>query len=58
MAKEKVQKAKQRSTKYINKAKDRVTRTPLNIGGELRCSGRVTVPAPLVVWVPHTQLPL
>jgi hypothetical protein len=33
--KEKVQKAKQRSTKYIHKAKDRVTRTPLNIGGEL-----------------------
>jgi hypothetical protein len=26
---------------YIYKTKDRVTRTPLKIGGELRCSGRV-----------------
>jgi hypothetical protein len=30
-----------------HKIKDRVTRTPLNTGGELRCSGRVVVPAPL-----------
>ena len=30
------------------KTKDRVTRTPLKTGGELRCSGRVPVPAPLV----------
>jgi hypothetical protein len=38
---EKVQKDKQRSTKHTYKTKDRVTRTPLKIGGELRCSGRV-----------------
>ena len=38
---EKVQKDKQRSTKYTHKAKDRVTRTPLKPGGELRCSGGV-----------------
>ena len=40
--KEKVQKDKQRSTKHTYKAKDRVTRTPLKIGGELRFSGRVS----------------
>ena len=39
--KEKVQKDKQRSTKHTHKAKDRVTRTPLKIGGELRSSERV-----------------
>ena len=39
--KEKVQKYKQRSTKHTYKTKDRVTRTPLKTGGELRCSGRV-----------------
>ena len=41
--KEKVQKDKQRSTKHTctYKTKDRVTRTPLKTGGELRCSGRV-----------------
>ena len=37
----KVQKDKQRSTKHTYKTKDRVTRTPLKSGGELRCSGRV-----------------
>ena len=37
--KEKVQKYKQRSTKHTYKAKERVTRTPLKTGGELRCSG-------------------
>jgi hypothetical protein len=37
----KVQKDKQRSTKHTYKTKDRVTRTPLKAGGELRCSGRV-----------------
>jgi hypothetical protein len=37
----KVQKDKQRSTKHTHKTKDRVTRTPLNTGGDLRCSGRV-----------------
>ena len=46
--KKKVQKDKQRSTNHKYKTKDRVTRTPLKIGGELRCSGRVTVPAPLM----------
>ena len=29
------------TTKHTYKTKDRVTRTPLKIGGELRCSGRV-----------------
>ena len=40
--KEKVQKDKQQSTKHTYKTKDRVTRTPLKIGGELRCSGSVS----------------
>ena len=40
--KEKVQKDKQWSTKHTYKTKDRVTRTPLKPGGELRCSGRVS----------------
>ena len=40
--KEKIQKDKQRSTKHTYKIKDRVTRTPLKTGGELRCSGRVS----------------
>ena len=39
--KEKVLKDKKRSTKHTYKTKDRVTRTPLKTGGELRCSGRV-----------------
>ena len=39
--KEKGQKNKERSTKHRYKTKDRVTRTPLKPGGELRCSGRV-----------------
>jgi hypothetical protein len=34
--KEKVHKIKQRSTKHIYKTKDRVARTPLKTGGELR----------------------
>jgi hypothetical protein len=41
MAKQKVQKDKQRSTKHTYQTKDRVTRTPLKTGVELRCSGRV-----------------
>jgi hypothetical protein len=41
--KEKLQKDKQRSTKYTHKTNDRVTRTPLKTGGELQCSGRVAV---------------
>ena len=36
--KEKIQKDKQRSTKHTHAANDRVTRTPLKTGGELRCS--------------------
>ena len=42
MALKKVQKDKQRSTKHTYKTKDRVTRTQLKTGGELRCSGRVS----------------
>jgi hypothetical protein len=40
--KEKGQKDKQRSTKRTYKTTDRVTRTPLKTGGELRCSGSVS----------------
>ena len=40
--KEKVQKDKRQSTKHTHKTKDRVTWTPLNTEGELRCSGRVS----------------
>jgi hypothetical protein len=40
--KEKVQNDKLRSTKHTYKTKDRVTRTPLKTGGELRCSRRVS----------------
>jgi hypothetical protein len=40
--KEKVQKDKQRSTKHTYKTKDRVNRTPLKTGGELRSSGKVS----------------
>ena len=36
--KEKIQKDKQRSTKHTHETKDRVTRTPLKTGGELRIS--------------------
>jgi len=39
MAKRKVQKDKQRSTKHTRTTKDRLTRTPLKIGAELGCSG-------------------
>jgi len=37
-----VQKDKQRSIKHTHKTKDRVTRTPLKTGDELRCSGRLS----------------
>ena len=40
--KKKVRKDKQRSTKHRYTTKDRVTRTPLKIGSELGCSGRVS----------------
>jgi hypothetical protein len=39
-------KDKQRSTKYTHKTKDRVTQILLKIGGELRCSGRVSSSCP------------
>jgi hypothetical protein len=39
---EKVQKDKQRCTKHTYKPKDRVTRTPLKTGVELRCSWKVS----------------
>ena len=42
--KKKDKRKNQRSTKYTYKIKDRVTRTPLNTGSELRCSGRVGSP--------------
>ena len=42
-SKEKVQKDKQRSPKHTYKTKDRVTRTPLKTGGDLRCSERVSI---------------
>ena len=48
---QKVQKDKQWSTKYTHKTKDRVTRTLLETGGELRCSGRVRLSSPLVAPV-------
>ena len=35
-------KYKQRSTKHTHKTRDRVTRTPLNIGGEPMCPGRAS----------------
>ena len=38
----KVQSDKQRYTKHTHRTKDRVTRTPLKTGGELRCSERVS----------------
>ena len=41
MAKKKVQKDKQRSTKHTHKTKDWVIRTPLKTSRELRCSGRI-----------------
>jgi len=42
MAKRKVQKDKQQSTKHTHKTKDRVTRTSLKTGGEFRGSGMVS----------------
>ena len=48
--KKKEQKDKQWSTKYTHKTKDRVTQTPLQAGGELRCSGRVSSPGGSYDW--------
>ena len=44
-------KDKQRSTKHTHKTKDRVTPIQLKTGGELGCSGRVAVCAPLVAHI-------
>ena len=41
--KEKVQKDKQRSTKHTHIANDRITRTPLKFGGELRATNQICV---------------
>jgi len=49
--KENVQKDKQRSTKHTYKTKDRVTRTPLKTGVELRYSEGEAVPPPQVTPV-------
>ena len=43
MGEKRIQKDKQRSTKHTYKTKDRVTRTPLKNGCELRCSGRISI---------------
>jgi hypothetical protein len=48
--KEKGQKDKQRSTKHTYKTKDRVTRTLLKTGGDLRCSGRVIKHFFIILW--------
>jgi hypothetical protein len=42
MTERKLQKDKQRSTKHTHKTRDRVTRTPLKTGDELRCSERIS----------------
>ena len=42
----KVQNDKQRSTKHTHTTKDRVIRSPLKTGVELRCSGRASSSCP------------
>ena len=42
--------------KTTQKTKDQATRTPLKIGSEIWCSGKVAVPAPLVAPVVLLQL--
>jgi len=42
MGQNKVQRDQKRSTKHTHKTKNQDTRTPLNTGGELRCSRRVS----------------
>jgi hypothetical protein len=54
--KEKVQKDKQRSTKHTYKTKDRVTRTLLKTGGELRYSGRISSSWELVVPIRNSLI--
>jgi hypothetical protein len=47
----KVQKDNNDLQNITHKTKDKITRIPLKTGGELRCSGRIAVPAPLVALV-------
>jgi hypothetical protein len=54
--KEKVQKDKQRSTKHTYKTKDRVTRTSLKTGSELRCYGRVSSSCSTYYIIRHLNL--
>ena len=49
--KEKVQKDKQQSTKHTYKTKDRVTRTPLNLGVNWGAPEGQAAPAPIVALV-------
>ena len=51
MAKKKVQKNKQQSTKHIYKTKDRITRIPLKTGANSSAPEGKAVPVPLVVPV-------
>jgi hypothetical protein len=45
------QKDKQWSTTHYTEKWRSINMNPTKTGGELRCSGRVAVPAPLVVYV-------
>jgi hypothetical protein len=52
MANEKGQKDTNNDVQNVTKkTKDRATRTPLKTGGELGCSGKVGISAPLVTPV-------
>ena len=55
MAKRKVQKDKQRSTKHTHKTKDRVTRTPINTGGELGCVPKEKI---IITGQRHEMMPI
>jgi hypothetical protein len=52
----KVQKDKQRFTKHTYKTTDRVTRTPLKTGGELRFTGRENVGTGLITCCRYTWM--
>ena len=56
MAKRKVQKGKQRSTKHTYKTKDRVTRTPLKTEGDVKCFGRVGKILCILCCLPSTHV--
>ena len=47
------QKKKDKRTKHTHKTKDRVTRTPLKTGGELRCTRRVNLVTNPVAVISH-----